>query len=144
MSIFNLRNAFVAAQGLSALAQGYSAYAGYKSQKKEASLVRQRAEVEAGQKRRETQRTLARIRSQYSTAGISLEGSETASAILNEQDKVGEEDAAAILNMGYSQAKALRSGATGSLIGGGLSVGSSLFGGYVDYKIADKKGWFNG
>lgn len=141
-SFFNLKNMFVAAQALNAGAQAYSAYSGYKSQKKEAKLVEHRAQLQAGEKRRETKRLLSTLKTQYTAAGIALDGSDTVSAILSEAEATGEADATAILNLGYEESKALKSGAKGTAIGGGLAVGASLFGGYADYKIAEKRGWF--
>jgi hypothetical protein len=141
--------ALVASVVIAAGSTAYSAYAASEAADEQAKLQEQQAamEMEAAQKEAEqikekARRLKATQTAQLAGAGTRVDGG-TAGALLEETDRLSEQDALAALREGENRASLLRGGANlsrsqsqASLIGGALGTVGTILGGVSSYQKA--------
>ena len=141
--------ALVAATVIAAGSTAYSAYAASeaadeqaKLQEKQAAMEMEAAQSEADQLREKGRRLKAAQTAQLAGAGTKVDGG-TAGALLEETDRLSEQDALAALREGGNRAELLRGGARisrsqsqAALIGGALSTAGTIMGGVASYQKA--------
>jgi hypothetical protein len=141
--------ALVASAVIAAGSTAYSAYAASEAADEQAKLQEQQAnmEMEAAQKEAEqikekARRLKATQTAQLAGAGVKVDGG-TSGALLEETDRLSEQDALAALKEGKNRADLLRQGANisrgqsqASLIGGALGTAGTIMNGVASYQKA--------
>lgn len=121
-----------AAPLLGAGAKLYAANETRRSLKRQDQLRREQTDRDVAQRRRQNQRLLAKQRSRYTAAGVTLEG--TPGLVLDETDSMAAQDIADLYYFGNQNANAARRTGRAGMIGGTLDAGGSLLGGYDNWK----------
>lgn len=131
----------------SAAYQAYSASEAADEQEKvlnqQADMEKAAADSEAAQIREKGRRLKAAQTAQLAGAGVKIDDSGTAGAILQETDRLSEQDALAALREGENRASIIKGGAKvasgqsqAALIGGALGTAGTILGGVSSYQKA--------
>lgn len=142
--------AYVASAVIAAGSTAYSAYASAEAadeqaelQDKQARMEEEAAASEADAIREKSKRLKANQTAALAAAGVKLDDSTTSGAILQETDRLSEQDALAVLKEGSNRAALLRGEAditrgkaTATRVAGGLNTAATIAGGISSYQKA--------
>lgn len=142
--------ALVAGAVISAGSAVYSGVQQNKAAKKQAALENQQAQMEQDAARREAdnirdqaRRVKSAQRAALAGSGVKLDDQGSGAAILDETDRLAEQDALAVLKEGANRSSLLQGQASitkgrgkAAVVAGGMNAAASLVGGVKDYKSA--------
>ncbi|WP_343561719.1 hypothetical protein [Kiloniella sp. b19] len=109
-----------------------------KAAKENAKRARQQAAEQAAAKQREVQRLVGSQRAAFAASGVQIDD-DTPGLVIRETRALGQQDVNRILAYGEAQARSYKRQGRNALIGGALSAGSGLLGGFADNRLMVEK-----